>query len=80
MGKNGEKNADFLSINRYISETIKYGHTVTKLQYKINRKSLAGFRSVPIPMILNDPNRPYRRHGHGLGPPMGWVGLGWVEF
>ena len=20
------------------------------------------------------------RHGRGLGPPMGWVGLGWVEF
>ena len=22
----------------------------------------------------------YSRHGRGLGPPMGWVGLGWVEF
>jgi len=20
------------------------------------------------------------RDGHGLGPPMGWVGLGWVRF
>ena len=30
--------------------------------------------------IIKDSARVITRHGRGLGPPMGWVGLGWVEF
>jgi len=45
--------------------------------YKINRKQCIKIGTG----VLND-YALYKstRDGHGLGPSMGWVGLGWVEF
>ena len=54
VGKNGEKNADFLPINRYISETIQERHSYNERLIGSCIFMHMGFRLV----LINDLERP----------------------